>query len=147
MELKQLRKFKGNEYTISDFYIDGVKLCNICEDPVRVLIDKNKDGDFDDPGEGKVYANTAIPAGRYEVVITYSNRFKKHLPLLLNVPGYSGIRIHPGNSAADTAGCLLPGINDIKGRVSQSSKYFTLIFDKISNAINVKHEKVFIDII
>ena len=147
MELKQLRKFKGDEYTISDFYIDGVKLCNICEDPVRVLIDKNKDGDFDDPGEGKVYANTAIPAGRYEVVITYSNRFKKHLPLLLNVPGYSGIRIHPGNSAADTAGCLLPGINDIKGRVSQSSKYFTLIFDKISNAINVKHEKVFINII
>ena len=147
MELKQLRKFKGNEYTISDFYIDGVKLCNICEDPVRVLIDKNKDGDFDDPGEGKVYANTAIPAGRYEVVITYSNRFKKHLPLLLNVPGYSGIRIHPGNSAVDTAGCLLPGINDSMGRVSQSSKYFTLIFDKISNAINVKHEKVFINII
>ena len=147
MELKQLRKFKGSEYTISDFYVDGVKLCNICEDPVRVLVDKNKDGDFDDPGEGKVYANTAIPAGRYEVVITYSNRFKKHLPLLLNVPGYSGIRIHPGNSAVDTAGCLLPGINDIKGRVSQSSKYFTLIFDKISNAINVKHEKVFINII
>ena len=147
MELKQLRKFRGDEYTISDFYIDGVKLCNICEDPVRVLVDKNKDGDFDDPGEGKVYANTAIPAGRYEVVITYSNRFKKHLPLLLNVPGYSGIRIHPGNSAVDTAGCLLPGINDIKGRVSQSSKYFTLIFDKISNAINVKHEKVFINII
>lgn len=147
MELKQLRKFKGSEYTISDFYIDGVKLCNICEDPVRVLVDKNNDGDFDDPGEGKVYANTAIPAGRYEVVITYSNRFKKHLPLLLNVPGYSGIRIHPGNSSTDTAGCLLPGINDIKGRVSQSNKYFTLIFDKISNAINVKHEKVFITII
>ena len=61
MELKQVRKFKGDKYTISDFYIDGVKICNICEDPVRVLIDKNKDGDFDDAGEGKVYGDTAIP--------------------------------------------------------------------------------------
>ena len=147
MELKQVRKFKGDKYTISDFYIDGVKICNICEDPVRVLIDKNKDGDFDDAGEGKVYGDTAIPAGKYEVVITYSNRFKKYLPLLLNVPGYEGIRIHPGNSAADTHGCLLPGINDIQGKISNSVKYFTLIFDKISNAINVKHDKVYINII
>lgn len=147
MELKQVRKFKGDKYTISDFYIDGVKICNICEDPVRVLIDKNKDGDFNDAGEGKIYGDTAIPAGKYEVVITYSDRFKKYLPLLLNVPGYEGIRIHPGNSAADTHGCLLPGINDIQGRVSNSVKYFTLIFDKISNAINVKKEKVYINII
>lgn len=147
MNLKQIRKFKGDEYTISDFYIDNVKLCNICEDPVRILVDKNKDGDFDDAGEGKIYSNTAIPAGKYEIIITYSNRFKKYLPLLLNVPGYDGIRMHPGNSAVDTAGCLLPGINDIKGRVSQSVKYFTIIFDKISNALNVKHEKVYIEII
>lgn len=147
MELKQVRKFKGDKYTISDFYIDGAKVCNICEDPVRVLIDKNKDGDFDDSGEGKVYGDTAIPAGKYEVVITYSNRFKKYLPLLLNVPGYEGIRIHPGNSSVDTHGCLLPGINDVQGKVSSSVKYFTLIFDKISNAINVKKEKVYINII
>ena len=147
MELKQVRKFKGDKYTISDFYIDGVKICNICEDPVRVLIDKNKDGDFNDAGEGKIYGDTAIPAGKYEVVITYSNRFKKYLPLLLNVPGYEGIRIHPGNSSTDTHGCLLPGINDIQGKVSNSVKYFTLIFDKISNAINVKHDKVYINII
>ena len=147
MELKQVRKFKGDKYTISDFYINNVKICNICEDPVRVLIDKNKDGDFNDAGEGKIYGDTAIPAGKYEVVITYSNRFKKYLPLLLNVPGYEGIRIHPGNSAVDTHGCLLPGINDVQGKVSNSVKYFTLIFDKISNAINVKHDKVYINII
>ena len=147
MDLKIVRKFKGNKYTIGDFYINGVKICNTCEDPVRVLFDKNNDGDFDDAGEGKIYGDTAIPAGKYEVIITYSNRFKKHLPLLLNVPGYEGIRIHPGNSAVDTHGCLLPGINDITGKVTQSTKYFTLIFDKISNAINVKNEKVFIEII
>lgn len=147
MEIKQVRKFKGSEYTISDLFIDGAKLCNILEDPVRVLVDKNKDGDFNDDGEGKIYGNTAIPAGRYEIIITYSDRFKKYLPLLKDVPGYQGIRIHSGNSAVDTHGCLLPGINDMKGRVSQSTKYFTILFDKISNAINVKHEKVFIDII
>jgi hypothetical protein len=147
MDLKQIRKFEGDKYTISDFYINEAKICNIMEDPVRVLIDKNKDGDFDDSGEGKIYGETAIPAGRYEVVITYSNRFRKYLPLLLNVPGYSGIRIHPGNSAVDTHGCLLPGVNDITGKVTQSTKYFTLIFDKISNALNVKKEKVFIEII
>lgn len=147
MKLTQIRKFKGSEYTISDFYIDGSKICNILEDPVRVLVDKNNDGDFDDVGEGKIYGKTSIPAGTYEVIITYSNRFKKYLPLLVDVPGYDGIRIHPGNKAVDTHGCLLPGINDSKGVVSQSQKYFTLIFDKISNAINVKHEKVFIEII
>ena len=147
MHLLQKRKFKGDKYTISDVFIDGVKICNMLEDPVRNLIDKNKDGDFNDPGEGKVYGNTAIPSGTYEIVITYSPRFKKYLPLLVDVPGYSGIRIHSGNSALDTSGCLLPGVNDVKGKVSQSRKYFTLIFDKISNALNVKHEKVFIEII
>lgn len=147
MKLKNVRKFKGDQYTIGDLYIDNVKVCNICEDPVRVLVDKNKDGDFDDAGEGKVYGDTAIPAGTYNVVITYSNRFKKYLPLLIDVPGYEGIRIHPGNSNKDTHGCLLPGVNTSKGTVSESSKWFTYVFDKISNAINIKKEKVTIEII
>ncbi|MGL4440598.1 MAG: DUF5675 family protein, partial [Bosea sp. (in: a-proteobacteria)] len=58
----------------------------------------------------KVAAETAIPAGRYEIVITQSKRFQKPLPLLLNVPGFSGIRIHAGNNREHTEGCLLPGL-------------------------------------
>jgi hypothetical protein len=147
MEIKLVRKFKGPEYTIGDLFIDGAKICNTLEDTVRVLIDKNNDGDFDDPGEGKIYGETAIPAGRYEVVVTYSPRFKKYLPLLLKVPGFAGIRIHPGNTAKDTHGCILPGINKSKGSISESVKYFTLIFDKITKVLNVDKRKVFIEII
>ena len=136
MKLKLIRKFKGTEYTIGDLFIDGIFFSNILEDVVRGLTDKNDDGDFDDKGEGKVYGDTAIPAGKYEVVITYSNRFKKYLPLLLNVPGYEGIRIHGGNSAVDTHGCLLPGINNIKGKVTKSKETTELLISKIKDSID-----------
>lgn len=136
MKLKLERKFKGTEYTIGDLFIDGVLFSNILEDVVRGLTDKNDDGDFDDKGEGKVYGETAIPAGTYKIVITYSNRFKRELPLLLNVPGYEGIRIHGGNSAVDTHGCLLPGINNIKGKVTKSKETTELLISEIKDSID-----------
>lgn len=74
----------------------GNLLCLILEDVVR-----------DGP---KVYGKTAIPPGRYRVVFTYSNRFQRELPLLMQVPNFTGILIHSGNSAKDTEGCLLPGL-------------------------------------
>ena len=146
MKLKLERKFKGTEYTIGDLFIDGVFFSNILEDTVRGLTDKNNDGDFDDKGEGKVYGETAIPAGTYNIIITYSTRFKKYLPLLLDVPGYEGIRIHPGNTAVDTHGCLLPGINNMVGQVTKSRETTQLLIDKISNSLNIKKEKVTITI-
>lgn len=76
----------------------------------------------------KIKGKTAIPTGTYEVVITYSNRFKRQLPLLLNVKGYSGIRIHSGNTPKDTEGCLLVGQNKMIGKVINSKDTFNKLF-------------------
>ena len=130
-----------NTYTISKLYANGVYLCDVLEDKVR---DINKNGKFDN-GEVKVYGETAIPYGTYEITITYSNRFKRLLPLLLNVPDFDGIRMHPGNTAEDTHGCLLVGKNSEIGKITESKKTFEMVFDLIQKAINRK-DKVTITI-
>lgn len=107
--------------TISELFLKDSFQCNILEDRVR---------DIKVPGE------TAIPYGTYEVVVSFSNRFNMFLPLLLNVPNYEGVRIHPGNKAQDTEGCLLPGTYDPKNPdfVSSSRSAFNLVFPKIKEA-------------
>lgn len=87
---------------------------------------------------------TAIPTGRYEIVITKSPRFKRLLPLLLNVKGYAGIRIHPGNVAPDTEGCLLPGTTKGTNVVSNSKNAFDALFKLLQATL--KKEQVFISI-
>lgn len=82
--------------TIGAFYLDGLFETFTLEDQIR------------EPGV-KVSGQTAIPAGQYRLVITPSERFKEDLPLLLDVPGFDGIRIHPGNTREDTEGCILVG--------------------------------------
>lgn len=121
MELLLKRVFLGETYTIGKLYIDGVKFCDTLEDKVR-------------PYGEKVYGETAIPYGEYKVIITYSQRFKRPLPLLLNVPMFEGIRIHPGNTAVDTHGCILVGVNDSKGRISQSKFTFYQLFKKMTDS-------------
>ena len=103
-------------YTIGKLYIDDKYICDTVEDKVR---DINKNGVFDN-GEKKVYGETAIPYGTYEVKWTYSNRFKKYMPELLNVSNFSGIRIHSGNTAADSLGCIIVGENKVVGKVLNS---------------------------
>lgn len=114
-------------YTIGKLYIDDVYFCDTIEDTVR---DINKNGKFDN-GEKKVYAKTAIPYGTYEIKWTYSPRFKKYTPQLMNVPSFEGIRIHSGNSSTDTEGCLLLGENKKVGMVLNSratiNKFYPLI--------------------
>jgi hypothetical protein len=111
-------------YTIGKLYIDDKYICDTVEDKVR---DINKNGVFDN-GEKKVYGETAIPYGTYEVKWTYSNRFKKYMPEILNVPNFSGIRIHSGNTAADSLGCIIVGENKVVGKVINSRATVTKLY-------------------
>jgi hypothetical protein len=93
----------------------------------------------------KVFGKTAIPYGTYEIVRTYSNKYKKILPLLMNVPHFEGIRIHSGNTAEDTDGCILPGFNTVKGKVTDSRNTFKKLDAWIESAS--KKGKVYIQIV
>jgi hypothetical protein len=141
MELELIRKTRSNNSTIGELSINGNFECYVLEDKDRGL---KKDMTLSELVSKKIHGQTAIPEGRYEIAITFSNRFKKMLPLLLDVPAFAGIRIHAGNSAADTEGCLLPGKNKSADSVSSSRIAFTSLYDKLKVA--VEGEKVFITI-
>lgn len=134
------RDRRTNYSTISKCFINGVFECFIIEDVDRGL---RASMTLDEINKRKVKGKTAIPAGRYEVIVDRSIHFKKDLPLLLDVPGYEGIRIHPGNTAADTEGCLLPGTVRGVDMVMNSRTAFTQLFEKIKTALS-KKEKIYI---
>ncbi len=85
-------------------------------------------------GAYKVKGRSAIPEGRYAVVISYSPKFKQWLPILLGVPKFEGIRIHAGNTAKDTEGCILVGVNREVGEVLESRKWLYALKQKIVEA-------------
>lgn len=106
MEILLKRKQQGKESTLGILSVDGIFNCFVLEDADRGLGSRMPLSTI----RGlKVFGKTAIPTGRYRIEITYSQRFKRMLPILIGVPGFSGIRIHAGNWAKDTDGCLLPG--------------------------------------
>lgn len=122
IKLKLTRVAKKKDYTIGHLYVCNTtdqpqetyfRLCDTLEPTWRDL----------SHGARKVKGHTAIPEGSYPVAITYSPKFKSYLPLVLQVPGFEGIRIHAGNSAEDTEGCILLGENLKVGRVYNSQKY------------------------
>lgn len=131
MELLLKRTHKNDIYTLGELYIDGKQFCFTVEDAVRELTDKNKDGDFDDLGEGKVYAKTAISTGTYKVKLTISNRFKKLMPEVLNVTGFKGIRIHSGNTAEDSEGCIIVGTVRTPNGVGMSRDCFKRLMTRL----------------
>lgn len=112
MELKIKRRFKGDTYTIGSLFIDGKYFCDTLEDKVR-----------DMPKEPKVMHKTAIPYGRYKLIVNISPKFKRELPRLLDVPFFEGILIHRGNKAEHSSGCILVGENKVKGGLINSAKY------------------------
>lgn len=112
-------------------YVDGSFQCFTLEDVVR---------------PAKIKGETAIPAGTYRVIVNMSGRFKRRLPLLLNVPGFEGVRIHPGNTAADTEGCILPGATLGPNAVYRSRAAFEPLFARIDGAL-ARKEAVTIEIV
>lgn len=128
MELKLVRGKANAQSVEGKLYIDGVFECYTVEDL---------------PREHKIYSMTGIPKGRYKVVVTMSNRFKKLLPLLVNVPGFEGIRIHSGNSSKDSEGCIIVGaVNERTDDdwVSSSKVAMSRLLPKIQKALKVNKE-------
>jgi hypothetical protein len=115
--IKRLHKTKNS--TIGEMTIDGKFECYTLEDVERDV---------------KIKCETAIPKGTYKVIINKSNRFKKLLPLVLNVPNFEGIRIHPGNTNHDTEGCVLVGRTRSKDFIGQSRKAFDSLFKKMQDS-------------
>lgn len=142
MEVLIDRAWKKDGYTISRLYVNGKLFgCNTLEDTDRGL---NQKMDLYEIKYKKVYGKTAIPRGSYECVYTYSNRFKKMLPLLLNVKGFEGIRIHSGNSSKDTEGCILVGLNLKKGMVLNSREWTNKLVSKMKEAWNRKERVIIV---
>ena len=131
MRITVQRRYLGEAYTIGTMFINGDYFCDTLEDKVR---------EFGENGEGKVYGQTAIPYGKYRVILTYSPKFKRELPLLLNVPYFEGIRIHRGNTDQDSSGCLLLGENKVKGKVINSTQYEVELVKRIREAISHNEE-------
>lgn len=131
MNLYLYRRVKTITYTVGKLYFWSEFQCNVLEPPVRRLIDLNDDGDFDDADEGKVYGNTAIPAGKYQIKMQFSPHFQRQMPYLQNVPGFTAIMIHPGNSVDDTKACLLVGEYSKPGKLINSRQWSDLINKKL----------------
>lgn len=127
MELRLIREPSVNGATHGSLYVDGHWQCWTLEDELREVTGQPVTS-------WKVYGHTAIPAGRYRVVITDSQRFGRPMPLLLSVQGFDGIRIHPGNVIADTDGCPLVGRERRPGRVLQSRVAFEALFATLAAA-------------
>lgn len=138
MKMQLERVQQDADVTIGALACDGAFVCWVCEDAVREV-----------PGQPveawKVPGKTAIPAGHYRIEVTMSARFKRLLPILIAVPGFEGVRIHPGNTAADTEGCLLPGRVRLGKSVGQSVLAFNDLFARINDAQR-RRELVTIDI-
>lgn len=124
MELKLTRETFSEKSTIGKLYVDGVFYCYTLEDTCRQVIGEPVSA-------WKQQSRTAIPVGKYTIVVNMSNRFKKELPLLIDVEGFSGVRIHPGNSDADTEGCILVGRTKGVDFIGNSQSIFGELFKLI----------------
>lgn len=142
MKLRLERLWPKKDYTVGRLYVDDRLFCNTLEDRI---VDKNKNGVFDGD-EKKVYGESAIPYGTYKIIYNWSPKFGRNLPRLLNVPHFEGILIHSGNTAADSAGCILVGKNTEVGRLT-NSRYISDELNKLIDKAQQKGEPITIEIV
>lgn len=139
MRLTLKRVANKDKYCIGHLYINGKYFCDVLEDRDRGLDDSMT---LEEIKKRKIKGQTAIPTGIYTILLTYSPKYKKIMPLVNNVKGYEGIRIHPGNTHVDTEGCLLVGKNREVGKVLDSKVTFNALFKKLqqkgSNKITIE---------
>lgn len=152
MQILVDRKWKKDAYTIGKMFVNGVLFSDTLEDKDRGL---NESMSLEEVKGKKIYGETAIPTGTYEVKMTYSNRFSNRawgrkyrgkVPEIMNVKGYSGVRIHPLNTAKDTLGCIGVGKNSAKGRITQSTAYYYQLLDNYIIPAVKRNEKIMITI-
>lgn len=122
MKIEVKRLHRTSNSTIGELTIDGKFECYTLEDIERDV---------------KIKGETAIAKGTYKVIINQSNRFKRLLPLLINVPNFEGVRIHAGNSNHDTEGCILVGQNRSLDYITKSRKAFDSLFKKMQKAKDI----------
>ena len=131
MNITLNRIAKKAKYTIGKLYINDKYFCDTLEDTDRGLTQSMTEQQI---VSKKVYGETAIPTGTYRIIISYSNKFKKQMPLLLNIPGFAGIRIHSGNTEKDSLGCILVGKNKSVGKVLESRDTYSKLFSILQEA-------------
>ena len=139
--LTLVRKYKKDKYTIGNLYDQGGKfLCNTLEDTDRGLSQSMTSLEIK---QKKIKGETAIPTGTYEIVYTFSPKFKMMMPLLLGIKGFDAVRIHAGNTNKDTEGCVLVGKNNVVGKLTESKITFIRINEIIKKEIK-KNNKVYL---
>lgn len=137
MQLRLVRSVYTDNSVMGKLYVDGEFFAYTCEDK-----DRNLRGDI----SKKVKAQTAIDEGKYEVICSFSNRFQRYLPLLLQVPCFEGIRIHAGNTHADSEGCILIGAEgDMTSRIWNCKSKVLALVSKLKEV--EKKEKTWIEIV
>lgn len=153
MELKLIRKEKEANYTIGDLFVNGILFSQTLEDKDRGL---TQDMPLEEIKAKKVYGETAIPKGTYDIDMnTVSPKFKDRswakpyggkIPRLVNVPGFDGILVHPLNNASESLGCIGCGKNSIKGMITDSTRTFHTLMSKFLLPAKVKGERITITI-
>lgn len=152
IKLSLVRAYPKQDYTVGLLYVDGKYFSATMEDPDRGLLQTMP---LEEIRKIKIPGKTAVPRGTYRVSLTVSAKFKNRtwakpygglVPLLEDVPGYTGIRIHPGNTAGDSAGCILPGQNLKPGMVLNSTATYRKLMDEVLYPAHLRGEEIYITI-
>ena len=153
MILRLQRIAKKDKYTIGRLFVNGIRFCDTIEDKDRGLSQDMNEADI---VSLKVYGETAIPTGKYKVIKRYSprlsgraygKRYQGNFPALLDVKGFSGILIHPMNTAEESLGCIGPGRNTVVGKVTESTATYYKLMDEHLMPAWKRGEEVTIEIL